>query len=67
MMTVRELPEVERMLSVVYLGTQDYGHRSTHNAIAMWLERHDCELAGPGRELVHDPQTIEIQYPIASQ
>jgi DNA-binding transcriptional MerR regulator len=63
-MTVRELPAVERMLCVVYLGSQDDGHRRTHHAIAVWLERHLCELAGPGRELVHDEQTIEIQYPI---
>lgn len=69
-MRVRELPGVERMVSVVYVGTQEDGHLLSHNAIALWLERHGCELAGPGRELVHgkadvERQTIEIQYPIA--
>lgn len=68
-MTVRELPEVERMLSVVYLGEQEDGHQRSHGALAFWLERHACELCGPGRELIHGPSagagmTIEIQYPI---
>lgn len=70
-MRTRELPAVERMITVVYVGTQEDGHRLSHNAIALWLERHSCQLAGPGRELVHEPsdaarQTIEIQYPVAS-
>jgi len=69
-MTLKELPAVARMLSVIYLGTQQDGHRRCHSAIALWLERHGAELAGPGRELFHSPsggaeqQTIEIQYPI---
>ena len=68
-MRVRQLPTVDRMLSVVYVGSQADGHRRTHNALAVWLERHRCAIAGPGRELIHgslsDPnQTIEIQYPI---
>lgn len=67
----RELEAVPRMIAVVYLGSQEEGHRSSHSAIALWLERHRCELIGPGRELVHGPsdaarQTIEIQYPVAS-
>lgn len=70
-MIVRQLPAVERMLSVIYIGTQIDGHRSSHGALALWLERHECELAGPGRELIHGTpaggeQTIEIQYPVAS-
>jgi DNA-binding transcriptional MerR regulator len=71
-LTVRSLPAVERMLSVVYLGTQADGHRRSYHALAVWLEQHHCQLNGPGRELIHGPtdsptQTIEIQYPIAER
>lgn len=68
-MTVRELPAVHRMLSVVYVGDQVEGHRRSHSAMAVWLDAHRCDFAGPGRELVHGgrspEQTVEIQYPIA--
>ena len=46
------------------------GHRRCHLAIGLWLARHHCHLAGPGREVIyHDATagtpTVEIQYPIA--
>jgi DNA-binding transcriptional MerR regulator len=68
-MTQRKLPAVDRMLSVMYVGTQEDGHRVSHQALALWLQQHQCELAGPGRELTHSSTgaprpTIEIQYPI---
>jgi DNA-binding transcriptional MerR regulator len=69
-LTVRALPAVERMLSIVYLGDQTDGHQRSHSGLAFWLEQHACELSGPGRELIHGANagpnlTIEIQYPIA--
>lgn len=71
-LTQRELPAVERMLSVVYVGSQEDGHRRSHHAVALWLDRHDCELCGPGRELIYPRgrdgrETVEIQYPIAAR
>ncbi|HKP55761.1 MAG TPA: helix-turn-helix domain-containing protein [Polyangiales bacterium] len=70
-MTLRQLPGVERMLSVMYVGTQTDGHRASHQALASWLASRRCELAGPGRELIHaaklgGSETIEIQYPVAA-
>lgn len=68
LMTPRELPAVDRVLSIIHVGNEAEGHRRTHNAIAIWLERHRCALAGPVRELVYSANdatpTVEIQYPI---
>ena len=72
-MVERLLPSEERMLSAVYVGSEEEGHRRAHHAMALWLERHGSELAGPGRELIHgsergsEPHTIEIQYPVRAQ
>ena len=71
-MTVRELPRVERMLSVVYRGDQEEGHRRCHHALGLWLDAHACDFDGPSRELIYAPNetevdTIEIQYPITAR
>jgi DNA-binding transcriptional MerR regulator len=67
-LTSDELPAVERMISIVYSGDPSTGHRRCHHALGLWLSAHNCHLAGPGREILHEPTgtTFEIQYPITS-
>src|SRR5262249_55613226 len=52
-MTVRQLPAVERMACIIYVGSYEDAHRRALCVLAQWLERHRCELAGPSREVVH--------------
>ncbi len=66
------LPAVPRLLAVVASDSLPGGHRRAHHAIGRWLERHDCRLCGPGRELIHGLEldgtpTVEIQYPVATR
>ena len=69
-MTVRELPPVEKMLSVTHIGSAEAGHRRCFNAMGLWLARHGGHFAGPGREIIIQFPTleteavIEIQFPV---
>ena len=69
-LTVRELPAVEQMATIVHQGLDD--HPITFNALGRWLEQHQYHIVGPGRELLlenHYPEEpekciLEIQLPV---
>jgi DNA-binding transcriptional MerR regulator len=70
MLTVRELPAVERMATSVHRGLDD--HPITYNALGRWLEQQHYRIVGPGREVLleqydpAEPETciMEIQFPV---
>jgi DNA-binding transcriptional MerR regulator len=69
-LTVRELPAVEQMATIVHQGLDD--HPITYNALGRWLEQHHYRIVGPGRELLVEnyypaaPEKciVEIQFPV---
>jgi DNA-binding transcriptional MerR regulator len=69
-LTVRELPTVEQMATIVHRGLDD--HPVTYNALGRWLEQHHYHIVGPGRELLlenyypAEPEKCitEIQFPV---
>lgn len=69
-LSVRHLPKVEHMATIVHQGWED--HPLTYNALGRWLEQHQYHIVGPGRELVlenyypEEPErcVMEIQFPI---
>lgn len=67
------LPAAQRMASVIHTGGTDQGHRICHRAVGRWLAAHRCAIAGPVREILHDPgaanrpATVEIQYPVTAR
>jgi DNA-binding transcriptional MerR regulator len=70
MLTVCELPAVERMATSVHRGLDD--HPITYNALGRWLEQQHYRIVGPGREVLleqydpAEPETciMEIQFPV---
>jgi len=69
-LTVRQLPQVEQMATIVHQGWDD--HPLTYNALGRWLEQQQYHIVGPGREIlleIHYPDkpencVMEIQFPI---
>jgi DNA-binding transcriptional MerR regulator len=69
-LTVRELPAVETLATLVHVGRVRDSHQ-TYERLAIWLERNQWQMTGTGRELMmHLPQTtpddeavIELQLP----
>jgi DNA-binding transcriptional MerR regulator len=69
-LTVRDLPAVEQMATIVHRGLDD--HPITYNALGRWLEQHHYRIVGPGRELLLEnyypaqPEKCitEIQFPV---
>ena len=69
-LTVRELPAVEQMATIVHRGLGD--HPITYNALGRWLEHHHYRIVGPGREVLlenyypAEPEKciVEIQFPV---
>jgi len=69
-LTVRELPAVEQMATIVHRGMDD--HPTTYNALGRWLEQHHHRIVGPGREVVlelgasTEPENgiVEIAFPV---
>lgn len=70
-MTVRELPAVETMMTAVRLGETIFG-TGTYAALGMWAEANGYQIAGDGREVFiqlaqigkeHEAVT-EIQFPV---
>lgn len=70
-LTVRELPAVATMASVVQIGRMDM-LPAGYAALADWIETHHYQLAGPQREIYLDIPTsgnpdelvVEIQFPV---
>jgi DNA-binding transcriptional MerR regulator len=69
-LTVRELPAVETMATLVHVGRVRDSHQS-YERLATWLERNQWQVSGTGREMMMQlPQTtpddeavIELQLP----
>jgi DNA-binding transcriptional MerR regulator len=55
-LTVRELPAVDQMATIVHQGLDD--HPLTYNGLGRWLEAQRYGIVGPGREVL-----VENQYP----
>lgn len=71
MMSVRELPSVETAATAVRFGGPENGHLC-YSAIGTWVETHQFQLIGPGREVFIVPpkpgheaeMVVEIQFPV---
>jgi DNA-binding transcriptional MerR regulator len=69
-LTVRELPAVEQMATIMHQGMDD--HPITYNALGRWLEQHHYRIVGPGREMLleqaisTEPENsiVEIAFPV---
>jgi DNA-binding transcriptional MerR regulator len=69
-MTVRTLPAIETMATVVHVGIAD--HERYYGTLGIWMEQNHFHLAGPGREVFIEPfqptkldqAVIEIQLPV---
>ncbi len=70
-LTVRELPFVETMATLVHVGQVTDTHQSYHQ-LANWLEHNQWEVVGTGREIMmqlpqygpEDEAVVEIQFPV---
>jgi DNA-binding transcriptional MerR regulator len=69
-MTVRTLPAVETMATLVCVGIAN--HERCYGRLGTWMEHHHFQLAGPGWEVLIEPfhptkadeAVIEIQLPV---
>jgi DNA-binding transcriptional MerR regulator len=70
-LTLRTLPTVETMATLVHVGQLSDSHRGS-GALATWMEQHGWQMSGVGRELLiqlpqspeQDEVVIEIQLPV---
>jgi DNA-binding transcriptional MerR regulator len=68
-LTIRELPAVETLATLVHTGRVEDSHRS-YGLLAGWLEQNGYQLAGLGRERLmqlpdaQDSAVFEIQLPV---
>lgn len=71
-LTVRELPAIDTMATLVHIGRIDDLHR-TYGLLGTWVEQKNRQIVGPGRELLiqlpqareNDEAVVEIQLPIS--
>jgi DNA-binding transcriptional MerR regulator len=70
-MTVRTLPAIETMATMVYVGIAN--HIRCYGTLGIWIEQNNYQLAGPGWEVFIEPfqpanfneeAVIEIQLPV---
>lgn len=72
LLTLRELPAVDTMATLVHVGQVSACHRS-YGALGTWLERNQWQIVGAGREILmqlplqdkEDEAVIEIQLPVS--
>jgi len=70
LLTVRELPAVDAMATLVHVGRTSDCHQS-YSALGSWLERHRWQFNGTGREILmqlpssgnDDQAVVELQIP----
>ncbi len=70
-LTVRDLPSVEAMATLVHVGSVTDRH-SSYGVLGAWLEANQYHIVGPGREIMmqlpgrgqSDEAVIEIQLPV---
>ncbi len=71
-LTLRELSEIETMATLVHVGRVADTHQ-TYGALGTWIEQHDWQIVGTGREILlqlPEPEkteeaVFEIQFPIS--
>ena len=71
LLTLRTLPEVATMATLIHVGRPSDSHR-TYGALAGWMEHHGWQMDGVGRDLLlqlprseeQDEAVIEIQLPV---
>ena len=71
-LTVRDLPGIDRAATLVHVGPTGDLHRS-YGLLAGWLEAHGWQLLGPGRQVLRQlplagPESeavVELQTPVA--
>ena len=71
LLTVRTLPAIETMATLIHVGRVSDSYRS-YGALATWMEHHGWQISGAGRDLLLQlPQSeqlneavIEIQLPV---
>jgi effector-binding domain-containing protein len=72
-MTVRTLPAIETMATMVHVGITY--HERYYGTLGIWMEQNYFQLAGPGREIFIEPlqpgkvdeAVIEIQLPVTKR
>ena len=70
-LTVRELPMIDTMATLVHVGAVDDRHQG-YGMLANWLEAANYQIVGPGREILmkiptlgeDDEAVIELQFPV---
>ncbi len=70
-LTMRELPGIATMATIIRLGPPDSKHVG-YSALGSWIEANDYRVSGPGREMFlqlpfegrEEEAVIEIQFPI---
>ncbi len=70
-LTIRTLPAVETMATLIHVGRIIDSHRSS-GALAAWMEHHGWQMNGAGREILiqlpqsqeQDEAVVEIQLPV---
>jgi DNA-binding transcriptional MerR regulator len=71
LLTVRTLPAIETMATLVHVGRVSDSYRS-YGALATWMEHHGWQMSGAGRDILlqlprseeQDEAVIEIQLPV---
>lgn len=70
-LTVRDLPAVETMATLVHAGRLNDTHRS-YGLLGTWVEQQQWQIVGQGRQVLlqlpqpgHDEAVIELQIPVS--
>jgi DNA-binding transcriptional MerR regulator len=70
-LTVRDLPAVETMATLVHVGRITDTHRS-YGLLGTWVEQQQWQIVGQGRQILlqlpqpnHDEAVIELQLPVS--
>ena len=71
LLTVRTLPAIETMATLVHVGRVSDSYRS-YEAVATWIEQHGWQMSGAGRDILiqlpqsgpQDEAVIEVQLPV---
>ena len=71
LLTLRELPAVEKMATLVHVGQVSDIHR-TYGTLGMWVERNRWQMIGAGRQIMtqrptagKDDIVTELQVPVS--
>jgi len=72
-LTLRDLPAVETMATLVHEGNVNDTHRS-YGRLGAWVEQQQWQIVGQGRQILmqlphpkHDDAVVEVQIPVRKQ